>query len=547
MLRAKRIMTFSSVQSGGNKPVVNKTIRQHGSILIGLIITMVVMASLAAGMVYVTTTSTFQELLANNNARAYYAAESGGRYASSLARSALSHGIPLLSSLTSSYAGETGTTYTMANGSTIQIKNWQQLGSTSLYFSFDAVGTVGSGFLRAKRMLSYKVYPADQGGAPGGEKPPIPPEVSDFNISKIPGLDKYFNPYASSEEDIKSNPWVDSDPALNLKSSFFTVGLSWWTNSDMAPLDRIRNNNADLLSYGVQVKVSIDTKNKTSDYNFVGISFRLDDTSDNHFYYDNMYGISFFKIKKVGGANTPDWYSTVTPNSANLLATESHWLGISYADPASSNGEWYVILWKRAGPSGSSRYPRADRNWRLDADQTKTMPHTLLAYQKLILNTDPVLWIDPVSGWIVPRPWSTIQVYVKEKSNGTNEISGYLASPESYPRRTGLTPTDPILWAESNGAPNSTVPSTFRPINWTVVNGSGATAGSSANIVVDSSFTTLNYPYTTDPRAREIGLHIYYDSTSAQNVFYDNFYIDLSPSGGWGGYVDGSGVVIQYP
>ena len=264
MLRAKRIMTFSSVQSGGNKPVMNKTMhcsRQHGSILIGLIITMVVMASLAAGMVYVTTTSTFQELLANNNAKAYYAAESGGRYASSLARSALSHGIPLLSSLTSSYAGN-GTTYTMANGNTIQIKNWQQLGSTSLYFTFDAVGTVGSGFLRAKRLLSYKVYPANQGGAPGGEKPPIPPEVSDFNISKIPGLDKYFNPYASSEEDIKSNPWVDGDPALNLKSSFCTVGLSWWTNANMAQLDRIRNNNGGLLSYGVQVKVSIDAKNK---------------------------------------------------------------------------------------------------------------------------------------------------------------------------------------------------------------------------------------------------------------------------------------------
>ena len=45
--------------------------------------------------------------------------------------------------------------------------------------------------------------------------------------------------------------------------------------------------------------------------------------------------------------------------------------------------------------------------------------------------------------------------------------------------------------------------------------------------------------------AREIGLHIFNESTSAQNIFYDNFYIDLSPSGtgGGGGYDDGTGVV----
>jgi hypothetical protein len=562
MLRAKRMITFSSVQVGGN--IIKKMTccsRQHGSILIGLIITMVVMAFLAAGMMYVTTTSAFQELLANNNARAYYAAESGGRYACSLARGTLAHGsppFPSLTNLNTLFSGN-GTTYTMANGDTIQIKNWQQLGTTSLYFTFDAVGIVGSGFLQAKRQLSFKIYPANQQAGTGGPSgpPAIPQILSDFDIPKA-DLDKFFNPYASSEEDIKSTQWVGGDNALNLKSSFWTIGLDWWHNSDVAQLDAVRIDNEGLLNYGVQVKILIDAKsvngNTLSDYNISGISFRLDDTSSTLFYYDNMYAMSFFKIKEDSTRSTPDWYSTEAPNSANLLATDSNWLDRSYSGTASSDGEWYVVLWKRAGPTGSSRYPLSKASD--DVKLTKQMPHTLLAYKKLSLSdTDTVLYYDSESQTVKPQPWSTIVVYVNEKTDGTNrwnEISGYIASPSSYPRRTEANKTtQSILWPESDGLPNSTVGTIFQPITWNVVSGSGAAAksGSSNKIIEDSSFNTLNYNMytsTTDPRAREIGLHVYYDSTSAQNQFYDNFYVDLSPSG-YGGYVDGSGVVVQYP
>ena len=56
-------------------------IGQEGSILVGLIITMTLIAVLSSSLVYVTTTSSFGELFANRQARAYYLAESGGRYA----------------------------------------------------------------------------------------------------------------------------------------------------------------------------------------------------------------------------------------------------------------------------------------------------------------------------------------------------------------------------------------------------------------------------------------------------------------------------------
>ncbi len=54
---------------------------QKGAVLIGLIITMTVVAVLSAALVYFTTTSTFSEFFANRQERAYYIAESGARYA----------------------------------------------------------------------------------------------------------------------------------------------------------------------------------------------------------------------------------------------------------------------------------------------------------------------------------------------------------------------------------------------------------------------------------------------------------------------------------
>ena len=73
---------------------------------------------------------------------------------------------------------------------------------------------------------------------------------------------------------------------------------------------------------------------------------------------------------------------------------------------------------------------------------------------------------------------------------------------------------------------------------------------SGSSFIQDSSLTTLNYnDYTigdiTQTKAREIGLHIFDMSTSAQNIFYDNLFIDLTPSGYR--YFDGSGQVVQYP
>ena len=55
-----------------------------GSVLVGLIITMVILAALGAAMVSMTSTSMFGQVGANSSARAYFLAESGYRYAENM-------------------------------------------------------------------------------------------------------------------------------------------------------------------------------------------------------------------------------------------------------------------------------------------------------------------------------------------------------------------------------------------------------------------------------------------------------------------------------
>jgi hypothetical protein len=513
---------------------------QKGSILIGLIVTMVIMAALGAGMVYLTTTSTYQELFANNHVRAYYAAESGGRYASAIARKALATGVPDIDDVPGDYFSNY---YTLANGDKFEISNWTDYETSgSKFILFDSIGTSGTGFLQAKRKLSYRINPANQmagtGGGPTGPDNVFPDDApSTFEVPKE-DLDIYYSPVDMNEVDIKDNPKVDNDRALNLKADDYTMGLRWYADLTFAQLDDIRHNNNDLLSYGVQVQIKdidVDSVN-ASPWGMVGISFRLDDrndatTSDD---LDNMYGISFVKFIKPGnvGANDPVWYKL-------YIHTNSAWNYFS----VDNAGDWYVVLWKRIY-SGT------------------TPTYSPLAYQK-ISYTDSVCRAGDANGCTKIDYWATIIVYIVEKSDATNEITAYTSQPPEYARSivnetTGVL-SPGVDWAHDyeTGEPDPTkVPTKFKPISWTVVTGSGASKQSTSfagianpiDKIIDGSLTTANYSgytlgNTAQTKAREIGLHIFNKSTSAQNIYYDNFFIDLSPSSTGGGLIDGTGQI----
>jgi len=527
---------------------------QRGSILLGLIITMVVMAVLGAGMVYLTTTSTFQELMANSHARAYYLAESGGRYASSLAREALASGNPTsaLAELNLYFVGDTGKTYTTANNETFQIRRWAEFSDAgSKVITFESIGTVGSGFLQAKRTLTYRINPAIQGAGSGSVPPPIPGEASEFQkpggMSHADFLGQFFTPAANQTTQVFSSQFADDDYALNLSAYNWIIGLKWWTDLyKFAQLDKIRSDNNNQLSYGVQVKIKNydqESPNPASRYNLYGISFRLDDnaTATSTATNDNNYLISWVMLRKPMTNpqlnQAPPWYLQYMYNNS--------WDWFSTGD---NEGKWFIVLWKMIY-SGTG--------W----------TYTPLAYHKVTsadsvcaANSGGETYCDKV------KTWSTLMVYIKE-GGGTNQISGYIASTSTYPRRT-ITPLSlpPVKWAEkyidinTGTVPDTctdntcTVPSILKPITWTKFNEGDTypskstiiSNGTSIDILTDNSLTTSNYRNdwigdTSKTKAREIGLHIFYYSPNAQDIWYDNFYIDLGPSGYGRGYVDGSG------
>jgi len=63
-----------------NKQRIGK-ISQKGAILITLVVSLVIMAVIGSGMLYFSSTSSYGELLANRQERAYYIGESGANYA----------------------------------------------------------------------------------------------------------------------------------------------------------------------------------------------------------------------------------------------------------------------------------------------------------------------------------------------------------------------------------------------------------------------------------------------------------------------------------
>ena len=151
---------------------------QRGSILIGIIVTMVVMAVLGSGMLYLTTTSTLNELIYGSHSEAYFVAEAGGRYAKSVIRDAYANDKTKLNTINANQI------FTLSNGNKFQIRDWTLQSSNPDTIKFSSVGIVGSGFMKAERLIAYGVQPANQSG--GGVVSTGPIDFNDPNIDNFP-------------------------------------------------------------------------------------------------------------------------------------------------------------------------------------------------------------------------------------------------------------------------------------------------------------------------------------------------------------------------
>lgn len=287
---------------------------QRGALLLSLIVGMVVTGLLGAGMIYFTTTSTYGELFANRQARAYYVAEAGGQLA-----------IKLLDE------NKTNTTYLPPNGT-------YKLGANGVDGEFEmsstddtsdpdmprvkviSTGIVHRGtWLEARKTITFKIPRSNPTAALDGTTDIL----FDSGLNDIDD-----DPTWELVEGLNSN-LTYSNGELLIKSSVKELVAVLAVQPEAVDLVTARTNSGELLSYEVQVKVKLDIEGNKGKFFAAGITFRMD-TARNH-----AYGVSFFRAV-ADNKDVPKWFTDNFGSSFQVLR----------------NGNSYIVLWEKSSSTG---------------------------------------------------------------------------------------------------------------------------------------------------------------------------------------------------
>lgn len=301
---------------------------QRGSILIGLIMTMVVMATLGLGMLYMTSTSTFNSLFFSSNSESFYAAESGGRYAVSVINANCATG-----TCSAAQAALTGKTFDLGNDSRFQISNWQL--TTDEYntatIAFSSTGTVGSGFLHANRQVDYIVQPANQGGYTLPVRN-LEPNMENFNTS-TPWAGTFSNAGGVMTV-VATEP--ESSTGNNRGTSNEYRAYSEYTKLNYSSYYIAQGGS---LGYDAQVKVR-----STTDYFMTGLAFRTHplyaQTGDNTAARLDPRGFNLSIMRSGGNA---------VNEGIPLEMIDWSGDGLINIDPNWTAGDYYIVLWMDKG------------------------------------------------------------------------------------------------------------------------------------------------------------------------------------------------------
>jgi len=493
MLRAEKLKTIPSVkirEYGSNSKRIMLRSRQKGSILLGIIITMVVMASLGAGMVYLTTTSTFQELFANNHARAYYAAESGGRYATARIREAYAQTTTaardaILATIPGTYYDGTATN----NKGNFLISALAGTTGSPAIVTFTSTGTVNSGFLQAKRLLNYSIQPANQTGGGTSAQTIIPP-LSPADLGPLAGT--------ADPKSIVSNT-VSGDQGVTITPNPGGAKLAI-----VVPL----GNSIQLTeNYSVQIKTASPSQSKW----MMGMLFNLDPNSAATTGFPDGYGLTY---TFNSSSDDPNIYGTM---------------------PSGDLGSPMIILWQSVTVAGSQTY-----NW--------------IAYKKLDGSPNPLPgYLTNTGGNYQLQNDAVALVAQVTRTASSNIIRVYYGSPNPDHTQLGVGIGDAIaindtrLYYNLSSPPNIQWPvptaswtattDYFTLVQWDNYNSSVATSpgtGSELGAVITSTVLTDTSKYN--------GVALYLNASSMQPVDFFDLAIYIPPTTGG----SGSGSVIQY-
>ncbi|MDD4356503.1 MAG: hypothetical protein PHN98_04550 [Smithellaceae bacterium] len=369
---------------------------QRGSILIGIIIAMVVTAVLGTGMLYLTTTSTYNELIYGSHSDAYYVAEAGGRYAMSVIRDAYA-------TSTINLKANLEKIYYMSNNTSFKIEEVTFDGGNPEKITFYSIGTIGSGLMQAKRKIIYEIIPANQSKGGG---------VKEITIAEMDSTNSRGSFITTPVGQIKVTGTVDDGNQQRLAVAYGKSSVNFLNE---------RTAQGGFLSYDAQVKVKSD-----ADYYVAGLGFRLHNVSD----LPRGFHISFMRFNNFNiydGVPSGDFPTDDAPRTGY---EELKLIGM---EPKA----YYIILWmddldSNKTPAGGSR-----AGW-----------ETLLAYKKL----ETVLFEDEMetgtNGWTVSSSHDNDWLLTDYTLTPTN----YHSSVHSwYANFTGNNKTASLLSKEING------------------------------------------------------------------------------------------------
>lgn len=292
--------------------IINPEVKkQKGAILITLIVAMVIIALSGTAMVHFSSTSSFSEMLANRQARAYYIGESGVNY--SLQRYAADKSL---------YNG----TMTFSDGEQFEVTTSIINKDGTEWLKVQSTGTVGSGWLKTRQLVTKEVKAVLV--MPPGVAPPMTDDA---------GVPIGFDSNETTQDDDPNNPLDNTWQTADIPKTDYTIvdGDLLFVGTEAAISLNPGNvnlcdswtNNGNLLSYLMQVKV----QNSSSPKHFiVGLSFRLQNataTSDG-------YGLSFYRYE----------LSNACPNSINWCKNTN---GIQKYIDLKKDKKMFAVLWKR--------------------------------------------------------------------------------------------------------------------------------------------------------------------------------------------------------
>ena len=295
------------------KNIINK---EKGSVLITLIIVMTVTAALGAGMVYFTSSSSLSELFSNQEARAYYIAEGGGRYAFSLLKGnsayfdAYAQGSPY------------NQTFTLSNGDQFNLIVYQDPTNTAKVI-IRSTGIVNAGlWTRSRRLITWNMTKASLSGA-------SPPS----NVS----LHLLDNARAAGNFDIVN---VGGDEALkitgvtsgNVEEAYVAV-----PSGESNPFYTAWSAAGGFLSYDSQVKVAIggllgDNFIYRPENYCMGLTTQHREAPSVN--QQNFYALSIIRTHDAGGSSRDNIPDTMIPS------------GVADNTPM-------IVLWVRNGNQGN--------------------------------------------------------------------------------------------------------------------------------------------------------------------------------------------------